>query len=262
LSDKLFHLSLSSSAAVRTTALPVRQCKKRQYTGGMIRDFAQTARRFAKSFSGGPRFYRSETECPRLQLGEINARFVVNPALLGPTSVFYSFGIGTDISFDLECIKRFSLQIHAFDPTPRSLAWLGRQQLPSGFLVHPYGVADFDGTITLHPPADPTHVSYSSIDNGGEGVECPVYKLTTIMKTLGHDKLDLLKIDIEGAEYGVIREIVSQRIPITQICVEFHHRWRHIGGRKTDDAVDSLRSVGYQIFHVAPTGEEFSFIRT
>lgn len=48
----------------------------------------------------------------------------------------------------------------------------------------------------------------------------PVKRLATVMKELGHTHLDVLKIDIEGEEYNVLRNIKG--IPIKQILVEMH----------------------------------------
>jgi hypothetical protein len=114
----------------------------------------------------------------------------------------------------------------------------------------------------MYPPNDPAHVSFSLIERQGGAVSCPVFKVTTIMSMLGHRQIDLLKLDIEGAEYDVIENIVSEKVRIGQLCVEFHHRWREIGSRRTDLAIDRLRSFGYRLFHVSPSGEEFSFLNT
>jgi FkbM family methyltransferase len=226
----------------------------------MIRRAAQNIRRFARGVIGIETFYRPELRCQRIWLGNRYAGFSVNPELLGPSSVIYSFGIGTDISFDLGCVKRFSAHVHAFDPTPRSLAWIKTQQIPPEIHVHDYGIASFDGTMTFNPPSDPTHVSYSPVDRGGEKVDCPVYRLSSIMRVLGHDHIDLLKMDIEASEYDVIPDLLADQIPIRQFCIEFHHRWPEVGRRKTDSAISALHSAGYRIFHVSPSGEEFSFI--
>jgi FkbM family methyltransferase len=226
----------------------------------MIGDVARVARRLAKSLIGKEKFHRAEVRRSRLRLGNPNAGFTIEPTLLTTDSVIYSFGIGTDISFDLECIERFSVHVHAFDPTPRSLKWIREQDVPSNLKAYAYGLSSADGTMTLHPPADPTHVSYSIVERPGEKALCPVYKLSTIMQMLGHEHIDLLKMDIEGCEYDVIGNLSAERIRIPQICVEFHHRWPEIGNRKTDVAIEQLRSIGYRLFDVSPSGEEFSFV--
>jgi len=85
------------------------------------------------------------------------------------------------------------------------------------------------------------------------------------MLELGHDHIDLLKMDIEGAEYTVIENLVRERVDIRQLLVEFHHHYRHIDGmsaERTKEAVQKLNRAGFKIFHLSPSGEEYSFIKT
>jgi hypothetical protein len=96
----------------------------------------------------------------------------------------------------------------------------------------------------------------------GPAIEAPVYRLSTIMKTLGHSRVDLLKMDIEGAEYGVLADLLVSKIRPQQILVEFHHRWPEVGSDKTCVAIRNLNQAGYRIFNTSPSGEEYSFIRT
>ena len=91
-------------------------------------------------------------------------------------------------------------------------------------------------------------------------VWAPVHRVTTIMKDLGHTSIDVLKMDIEGAEYAVIRDVLRNSIEVRQLCVEFHHRWAEIGVSKTREAISALRSHGYRLFHVSDSGEEYSFL--
>jgi hypothetical protein len=79
------------------------------------------------------------------------------------------------------------------------------------------------------------------------------------MSTLGHRSIDVLKMDIEGAEYDVISDLLSSRVQVDQLLVEFHHRWPEIGLLKTRNTVDQLNSAGFRIFDISPSGEEFSF---
>ena len=37
-------------------------------------------------------------------------------------SVVYSFGVGDNVAWDLEMIRQFGGTVHAFDPTPASIA--------------------------------------------------------------------------------------------------------------------------------------------
>jgi FkbM family methyltransferase len=196
-----------------------------------------------------------------VSLGKEGASWVISPHSLTEESVVYSFGVGEDISFDLQLIQRFGLRVHAFDPTPRSIEWIRSQTLPKEFNFHPYGISDFDGTCKFSPPENPLHVSHTILDRQTpwRTIEAPVHRLCTIMSVLGHDRLHLLKMDIEGAEYGVLADMLKSRIAVDQLLVEFHHRWPEVGIAKTKRAIDALGLHGFRIFYVSPNGEEYSF---
>lgn len=227
-----------------------------------IRGIAQRLRHLGRVYLGRDVYYRRDVSRRYDLLGNLGARFAICPDLLTSDSIVYSFGIGTDISFDLELIQRFGVDVHAFDPTPTSLSWLKTQSLPPKFHVHEYGIAERDGVIRFSPPKSPLHVSHTIVNREGlsQTVSAPVRRITTIMQDLGHRQVDLLKMDIEGAEYGVIGDLLAHSIAVKQMCVEFHHRWPEIGPSKTRDAIDGLRASGYRIFHASESGEEYSFL--
>jgi FkbM family methyltransferase len=175
----------------------------------------------------------------------------------------YSVGIGEDISFDLSMIERYGATIHAFDPTPGSISWVKQQSLPSEFRLHEVGIAAYDGVATFFPPENPQHISHTMIDRPStkdRAISVEVRRLSTLMRELGHTKVDILKMDIEGAEYAVLDDILASNIPITQILVEFHHRFAGLSVGSTRRAVQLLNEKGYRIFAKSETGEEYSFI--
>jgi FkbM family methyltransferase len=207
----------------------------------------------------------SRIECERLALGTEYGGYAVCPTGLGAASVVYSFGVGCDVSFDRELIALRGVTVHAFDPTPKSMAWVETQTLPDSFVFHPWGIADFDGTASFHAPKDPTHVSHTLLEGGNVGtgtVEVPVFRLRTIMNELGHAHVDILKMDIEGAEYGVLADVLGSGIPISQILIEFHHHRSGVPLERTQAAVQAIEQAGFRAFHESPSGYEFSFLRT
>jgi FkbM family methyltransferase len=228
-----------------------------------LADALRVGRRALRSLAGRDLFYLRDVAVPCLSLGAGEARWHVCPDHLGPTSVVYAFGIGIDVSFELALIERFQVRVEAFEPTPRSLEWVRSQRLPPQFIVHEFGLASWDGTARFSPPLDPAHVSYSIVRSVSDSpaVEAPVHRLETIAASLHHTRIDLLKMDIEGAEYGVLADCLSGDLVIEQILVEFHHRWDTVGIAETRKSIALLKQAGYLIAHVSASGCEYTFVR-
>lgn len=190
------------------------------------------------------------------------------PAELSANSIVYSLGIGKDVRLDQELIKRFGLTIYAFDPTPSTVLWLDTQNLSTKFAFYPWAISDFDGKVDFFPrtikDGKRSEIMYTMIAEGGTRtglVTVPAYKLQTITTMFNHSEIDLLKMDIEGAEYDVLTSMLDARIAPKQLLVEFHHRFPGMGVKKTTDMVDRLRGFGYALFAISETGREFSFLR-
>src|SRR3989442_14291321 len=96
----------------------------------------RVGRRALRSLVGRDLFYRRERTVQRMHLGKPDTDWCVCPAGLGPGSVVYSCGVGEDGSVELELIERFGIHVHAFEPTPRSLAWGRSQPLPRQFALY------------------------------------------------------------------------------------------------------------------------------
>jgi FkbM family methyltransferase len=227
-----------------------------------LQDAARFTKHALRVFRGRDVWQSAQIKCDRLTLGNQAASWCICPRYLSTSSVVYSIGVGEDISFDLALIQQFGLQVHAFDPTPKCIEWLQGQTLPPGFVFHAHGVAGFDGSCAFMPPENPSHVSHTIMPRSSSrpAIEVSMHRLGTIKRMLGHACIDLLKMDIEGAEYDVIADMLTQRIPVKQLLVEFHHRWPQVGVDKTKRAICKLNAAGYRVFDVAPSGEEYSFL--
>ena len=207
---------------------------------------------------GRPSIRRAE-----VGLGSGDGRWVISPDRFGPDSIVYSFGIGRNITFDLALIRRFGCKVHAFDPTPLANEWLQSQNLPDSFHVYPWGLAAYDGSASFALPESHSvsFVMATDVPSKSKSVaECQVRRLPTIRESLGHDHIDLLKIDIEGSEYDVLDDIVKESARIQQLVVEFHHRWSRSPSR-TVQAISRIEECGLRLFHVSANGFEYSFVR-
>jgi FkbM family methyltransferase len=204
-----------------------------------------------------------QVEVPKLRLGSEYGQHCICTRGLTSETIIYSFGIGKDITFDLSLIERFQTTVHAFDPTPEVRSWLSSQRLPAEMKIYPWGLAHYDGTALFYPPPDPAHISHSMVQrlNSTENpVEVSVLRLGTIMARLGHTKLDVLKLDIEGAEYDVIQDLLASAVRPRQLLVEFHHQRKKIAFEMTRQAISRLNDHGYFIFDISDRAREYSFI--
>ncbi|WP_367322973.1 FkbM family methyltransferase [Streptomyces sp. HUAS ZL42] len=142
--------------------------------------------------------------------------------LITKDSIVYAAGVGEDISFDLAVIERFGCEVWAMDPTPRSVRFAeGISEQRWHFL--PYGLWKEDSMLHFHPPADSAHVSHSATEvrGHGPGFQAQCYTLATFMKMLDHNRIDLLKMDIEGAEEPVLDWMLAEGHLPRILCIEF-----------------------------------------
>jgi len=222
-------------------------------------------RKYLRSYAEwGFRPPRVQIERGLQRLGSEYGGYFVDTSLIGRGATVYSVGVGEDISFDLSLIENIGVEVQAFDPTPRVKEWIALQSLPGQFHFHGRGIADFDGEAALYPPPREDWVSHSMIPPRHyrcQPTRVAMVRLGTAMRPQGHKRIDVLKMDIEGAEYAVIEDLVRERIPVRQLLVEFHHRFFPGGREKTRRTLALLDAYGMKIAHVCPRMEVFTLVQ-
>jgi len=218
--------------------------------------------RFKNILRNKESLYFSQYSCKKLTLGNRSADWTVCTEGINQDSIVYSFGVGQEISFDLELIKKFELKVNAFDPSPGSINWIKTQAIPVEFTFHPYGLGSKNAKVEFGFTGKSSNSSATILNDVSDVTEyftAEIKDLKTIMNELGHSQIDILKMDIEGAEYEVIENILNENIQIGQFLVEFHHRFRNVGIKPTRHAVKLLKDAGFRIFNISANGEEISF---
>jgi FkbM family methyltransferase len=198
-------------------------------------------------------------------------------AELGPTSVVYSAGVGEDISFDLLLQHTYGCEVVLIDPTERAklhydevqafyttgdLKFTGDVQRDylstissakpdfSRFTYVPKGLWHLPTTLKFYKPVNPTFVSHTFIGNmySDDYVMAEVDTVGNIMKELGHSKIDLLKLDIEGAELTVLDNLLREHIYPRYLCVEFDLLLKgQDSAQMTQKILDILELKGYRL---------------
>lgn len=185
---------------------------------------------------------------------------------LNKDSIVYSFGAGNDISWDLEIIKKFGCNVYLFDPDPMAIDYIKTLFLPPELKFIPVGLGTYDGQQRFYDALKPGKVNKSTIKKGSKFSQLPIKKLRTIMEDMGHEHIDVLKMDIEGSEFAVLPQVAT--LPIRCILVEIHTNFyryglkglrRAWGWAKTKRAILSLTMNGFELAHVR--GEDWTFVK-
>ncbi len=147
-------------------------------------------------------------------LGSTYGGHAIDLASLNKDSVFYCLGAGLDISFEEEVAKRTGCHVDIFDPTPRSVTWLQERlksqsnpnPIGAQFTIHPIGIWSGDSSLKFYAPQNPEDVSYSLTNLQGteEFIEVDCISLKSAMQRNKHSHLDVLKLNVEGAEYEIL----------------------------------------------------------
>ena len=196
---------------------------------------------------------------------------------LSSESVVYSAGVGEDISFDLLISEKYDSNIFLIDPTHRAkvhydeifLYFYAGDWKFSGDIQQDYhkiigklnpniekikyidlGLWDKKDVLKFYKQDNTESVSQSFIDNmfGSQFDEVNVDSIKNIMELNDHKNIDLLKLDIEGAEIKVLDKMLDDNIYPKYLCIEFD---LYLKGVDTNDGTkriaQRLNDCGYEV---------------
>lgn len=194
------------------------------------------------------------------RLGSAYGGWTVPADLITGDWICYCGGVGEDVTFDLELIRRFGCIVVACDPTPRAKAHVAKVATEERrFRFLPVGLWSGDAELRFYAPRDPSHVSHSVVNLQGTSdffvARCR--SLAAVMQEQGHDRIDLLKLDIEGAQHEVLRAALRDGIRPKVICVEFDQPDTLTRMYRT---YARLRRAGYRL--AVRDGWNLTFLRT
>ena len=225
---------------------------------------------FVKALLGKEPFYWVKSPASVREFGSKYGGWGIDTAALGQHTRLATFGLGEDISFENAVIEGFGCQVSGFDPTPRSVSFISQQPAHQNFRAYPYALGVQDGTLRFALPPETTadQVSASAVaqytDDQSRTLEVPCLTLDSARTLAGLEHIDVLKMDIEGAEYAVIEQACANGWlkSISQILVEFHHFLPGLSAAQTRQAIDRLQAQGFRIRWIGRTNHEYLFTRT
>jgi FkbM family methyltransferase len=209
-----------------------------------------------------------------VRLGTDYGGWVIPEGTVDEASVVWCVGAGEDISFDLALVARYGCRVHCFDPTPRAIAHVealrrgaeseepvainGRAEhtyegvtpaTMERLVFHPIGLWDRDETLRFYAPKRREHVSHSAVNLQGtqDYFEAQCRSPRSLMRELGQERIDLLKLDIEGAEHRVIDHLLDEGIHPKVLCIEFDYAARGKRRRQAVRRLWRLSEAGYRL---------------
>lgn len=220
--------------------------------------------------------------------------FVDTGDLRGSTIV--SCGLGEDASFDVEFASRFHAKVIVVDPTPRAVLHfqqiaqrIGRKssvpysesgkQTPEAYDLSGLNSGSLTlvdkalwtecKSVKLYVPDNPDFVSHSLVNGRTDGpaprdfIEVNAVSLDALLHSFALRELPLLKLDIEGAEVEVIKDMLAKNIFPGQILVEYDEfrNSSHDSKRRIESAHAALVACGYRLIHFDHPSN-FLYVRT
>ena len=222
------------------------------------------------------RFYRiglprTRTDLKMVYYGSAYGGYAVPPDIVrNATGV--SFGAGEDVSFEIAIAEELGAQVHIFDPTPRSINYCERiLSEPSDVMqrelitFHPYGAWSESKMIRFYAPSNLDHVSHSvvNLQNTSEYFEAKVLSPNDVIAQIQGDSIQFLKLNIEGAEYEVIRSWFEAGQRPKVICINFdelHSPGDSGAAKRLRCLVNDFTNASYVPIHTSAT--KVTYLRT
>lgn len=181
-------------------------------------------------------------------------------------------GLGLDISFPAGFLQRFGGRVLGIDPNPAALQY-ARAHAPERMEIRDAALWSEAGReLKFHLPrrldslpqgADGVSGSLLSSHGyaGGEELSVRTTSLEELLAQAAASECDVLKLDIEGAEYDVLDALCRSGgiRRAGQVLVEFHHGWTERTPQDTRDAVAQMEAGGFRLCHTE--GRNHIFVR-
>ncbi len=186
----------------------------------------------------------------------VEPNFIYLPDL-SEDSLVIDAGCSYEADFSLYMIKHHGAKAYGVDPTRKHRQALNDlEEKYKGHFVHvPFAISNVDGKVTFHESK--VNESGSILEDHinirqDETVKYEVQALsiTSLLKHIDAEQVDILKLDLEGAEYDLLNTIQEEElVPFKQIFVEFHHHAvSHFSKADTQRIVEKICSYGFNSF--------------
>ncbi len=181
---------------------------------------------------------------------------------IGRDPLLVDCGLGKDVSFPAAFLQRFGGQVIGIDPNPAALDY-SRTHCPEGMEVRDAAFwSEAGGELRFHLPRPPEQlpqgadgVSGSLLASHSYASETTLAVRTTslgeVLTTARRNECEVLKLDIEGAEYDVLDALCAsgEIRRVGQLLVEFHHHCTERTLTDTQERIAQVQASGFTLQH-------------
>lgn len=173
------------------------------------------------------------------------------------SSVIIDVGCADDADFSVYMIEKYGLKSFGVDPTLRRVEPLGvLEEKTNGRFKHlQLAVSSTEGSVVFNESSENVSGSLYSDHTNVLNDKCRSYEVEAVtleglIKKVGVEKVDFIKLDTEGAEYDMLSEITEEDLsPFRQIFIEFHHHaFERFSEDDTKAIIKSICEKGFDSF--------------
>lgn len=118
--------------------------------------------------------------------------------------------------------EKFDCKVHVFEPVPKYFNMIRERFENNGKITtHCFGLAGRDDKINITLDEDAS----SAFGDGQNKVEIVLRDISSFIKENGIEYIDLLKLNVEGAEYDILDRLIETGDirKVGYIQIQFHH---------------------------------------
>lgn len=151
--------------------------------------------------------------------------------------------------FSMNSLKYKPSKIIAFEPNPNLIKTFTNFFKTSIVELHQKAVSNKNGKTIFYENMDPgmsTIFQNINIENVGNSYEVDIISFNDFIIENKIEKIDFLKVDCEGAEYGIFNSISNEYLSnyINKVAIEFHHNILDV---KVQTLINKLQDNGFNV---------------
>ena len=177
--------------------------------------------------------------------------------IISDSSIIIDVGCGFLAELSTYFINMYDVTSYGVDPTHKHREYLMEiEKETKGKFKHlNFAISSMEGKVMFHETYENESGSIledhkNVLNDTIHSYEAETKNLKSLISFLGLSYVDYLKLDLEGAEYELLKNVeLSDLLPFNQIFVEFHHRAvKRYSSKDTKKIVNLICTKGFKYF--------------